>query len=74
MAPMVTTGSLHPELTAAAIGAGSLGVIHVNSSFFWLFKEVHEASVTKLLKSFSVLSAVVAFSGGVVVLILYLLQ
>jgi GntP family gluconate:H+ symporter len=74
MAPMVTSGSLHPELTAAAIGAGSLGVIHVNSSFFWLFKEVHEVSVSKLLKSFSVLSAVVALCGGLMVLALYLLR
>jgi GntP family gluconate:H+ symporter len=71
MAPMVTNGSLHPELTAAAIGAGSLGVIHVNSSFFWLFKEVHEVATAKLLKSFSLLTAVVAISGGLMVLTLY---
>lgn len=63
-APLVTGGILHPELTAAAIGAGSLGVVHVNSSFFWLFKEVHNVSVSKLLRSFSVLSGVVAICGG----------
>lgn len=74
MAPMVTNGSLPPELTAAAIGAGSLGVIHVNSSFFWLFKEVHEIGTSKLLKTFSVLSAVVAISGGLMVLLLYYLS
>ncbi|WP_405400972.1 GntP family permease [Maribacter sp. Asnod2-G09] len=70
-APLVTGGVLNPELTAAAIGAGSLGIIHVNSSFFWLFKEVHDISVTRLLRSFSVLSGVVAISGGVLVLILF---
>ena len=73
MAPMVTNGSLPAELTAAAIGAGSLGVIHVNSSFFWLFKEVHDLSTTKVLKSFSVLSAVVALAGGLMVLLLHYL-
>ena len=70
-APLVTGGVLNPELTAAAIGAGSLGIIHVNSSFFWLFKEVHDISVTRLLRSFSVLSGVVAISGGMLVLILF---
>ncbi|CAN0599280.1 unnamed protein product [Ectocarpus sp. 12 AP-2014] len=70
-APLVTGGVLNPELTAAAIGAGSLGIIHVNSSFFWLFKEVHDISVTKLLRSFSVLSGVVAISGGMLVMILF---
>lgn len=72
MAPMVTNGKLPAELTAAAIGAGSLGIIHVNSSFFWLFKEVHEVRTSKLLKTFSVLTAVVAMSGGFMVLFLYL--
>ncbi|MRI00115.1 gluconate transporter [Kriegella sp. EG-1] len=71
MAPIVTNGGLSPEFTAAAIGAGSLGVIHVNSSFFWLFKEVHEIDTSKLLKTFSLLTAVVAFSGGLMVLALY---
>lgn len=70
-APLVTGGVLNPELTAAAIGAGSLGIIHVNSSFFWLFKEVHDVSVTRLLRSFSVLSGIVAISGGLLVLLLF---
>lgn len=71
MAPMVTIGSLNPELTAAAIGAGSLGIFHVKSSFFWLFKEVHDISTTKILKSFSFLSGIVALSGGLFILLLY---
>lgn len=73
MAPMVINGSLSPELTAAAIGVGSLGVIHVNSSFFWLFKEVHDIGTTKLLKTFSVLTGVVSISGGLMVFLLYFL-
>ncbi|TMU57317.1 GntP family permease [Flagellimonas algicola] len=74
MAPMVTNGSVPPELTAAAIGAGSLGIIHVNSSFFWLFKEVHGIDTHKLLKTFSVLTAVIAFSGVLMALLLYFLM
>ena len=73
-APLVTGGILHPELTAAAIGAGSLGVVHVNSSFFWLFKEVHNVSVSKLLRSFSVLSGVVAICGGLFLCLLFWLM
>lgn len=71
VAPLVTGGVLQPEITAAAIGAGSLGIIHVNSSFFWLFKEIHEVSTSRLLKSFSVLTGIVALSAGVMALILY---
>ncbi|MCK0192337.1 GntP family permease [Arenibacter sp. F20364] len=74
IAPLVSNGALDPTFTAAAIGAGSLGVIHVNSSFFWLFKEVHGYSVTKLLKSFSFLTAVVSLSGGLLILAVYLLK
>ncbi|MEO1011793.1 MAG: SLC13 family permease [Bacteroidota bacterium] len=73
MAPLVTNGTMDPALTSAAIGAGSLGIIHVNSSFFWLFKEVHDVPVSKLLKSFSILSAIVALSGGGLVFLLYYL-
>lgn len=73
VAPLISNGALHPQLTAAAIGAGSLGIIHVNSSFFWLFKEVHELSVSKLLKSFSLLTGIVALSGGLMVFLLYLI-
>lgn len=74
VAPMLTAGILQPELTAAAIGAGSLGIVHVNSSFFWLFKEVHDISVNRLLKSLSVLSAIVAISGGLLVIVLFFLM
>lgn len=73
VAPLISNGSLDPEFTTAAICAGSLGIIHVNSSFFWLFKEVHDLSVSKLLKSFSILSAIVSLSAGLMVLLLYFL-
>ncbi|MDW7695760.1 GntP family permease [Flammeovirgaceae bacterium SG7u.111] len=69
MAPLVFDGMLDARLAASAICAGSLGMIHVNSSFFWLFKEVHQLSVGKVLKSFSILSAIVALSGGLFVFI-----
>jgi len=71
IAPLVSNGTLDPAFTAAAIGAGSLGIIHVNSSFFWLFKEVHDLPVAKLLKSFSVLSAISALAGGLLLMLIY---
>ncbi|WP_047244905.1 GntP family permease [Maribacter thermophilus] len=73
VAPMVTNGTMDPSYTTAAICAGSLGVIHVNSSFFWLFKEVHHLSTTKVLKSFSLLSLLVSLSAGLAVFILSLI-
>jgi GntP family gluconate:H+ symporter len=69
---MVSNGTLDPAFTAAAIGAGALGIIHVNSSFFWLFKEVHDLPVVKLLKTFSVLSAISALAGGLLLILIYL--
>ncbi|WP_405248304.1 GntP family permease [Cellulophaga sp. Asnod2-G02] len=74
VAPLIANGMLDPKFTTAAICAGSLGIIHVNSSFFWLFKEVHDMSVSKLLKSFSVLSLMTSLSGGVIVLATYYIQ
>ena len=71
VAPLVTNGTLNASYVAASICAGSLGIIHVNSSFFWLFKETHNLSVARLLKTFSVLSAVVSLSGGLLILIIY---
>ncbi len=73
IAPLVSNGTLDPAFTAAAIGAGSLGIIHVNSSFFWLFKEVHDLQVGKLLKSFSVLSAITALASGLILMLIYFL-
>ncbi|MGJ8658557.1 GntP family permease [Cellulophaga fucicola] len=73
VAPLISNGTLDPTFTTAAICAGSLGIIHVNSSFFWLFKEIHNVSVPKLLKSFSLLTAVVSLSGGLMVLIAHIL-
>ncbi|WP_165748679.1 GntP family permease [Cellulophaga sp. Z1A5H] len=71
VAPLIANGTLDPQFTTAAICTGSLGIIHVNSSFFWLFKEVHDVSVSKLLKSFSLLSFVVSLFGGFTVLLAY---
>lgn len=71
VAPLISNGTLDPTFTTAAICAGSLGIIHVNSSFFWLFKEIHNVSVPKLLKSFSLLTAIVSLSGGVMVFLAY---
>ena len=70
VAPMVSKGTLDPSLTAAAIGAGSLGLIHVNSSFFWLFKETHNIATSKLLGSFTLLTGIVALSAGIMVFVL----
>jgi GntP family gluconate:H+ symporter len=74
LAPLIASGSLDPGLTAAAIGAGSLGIVHVNASFFWLFKELHGLSVSSLLRSYSILTGILALSGGLMVLVIYYIR
>ncbi len=70
--PLISKAEIPPQLITAAICAGSLGVIHVNSSFFWLFKELHQVSVTKVLKTFSVLSFIYSILAGLTVVLIYI--
>ncbi|WP_286174629.1 SLC13 family permease [Cytophaga sp. FL35] len=73
VAPLVSNGLLDPSFATAAICAGSLGIIHVNSSFFWLFKEVHHLTTSNVLKSFSLISFLVSISAGLLVFLLSIL-
>ena len=68
--PLVTGGSVNPELMVLAIGSGSLMFGHVNDGGFWLFKEYFNLSIKDTLKSWSVMETSIGIMGLIGVLIL----
>jgi GntP family gluconate:H+ symporter len=72
VAPLLATLGLSPEMAVALVGAGSLCVIHANSSFFWLLGKLHEVPPGLLYRTFSIQSLVMGFSGFTAVLLLRL--
>jgi Gnt-I system high-affinity gluconate transporter len=68
--PLVTGGSVKPELMVLAIGSGSLMFGHVNDGGFWLFKEYFNLSIKDTLKSWSVMETSIGIMGLIGVLIL----
>lgn len=68
--PLVTGGSVIPELMVLAIGSGSLMFGHVNDGGFWLFKEYFNLSIKDTLKSWSVMETSIGIMGLIGVLIL----
>jgi Gnt-I system high-affinity gluconate transporter len=70
LAPLVTAGSVDPNLMVLAIGAGSLAFSHVNDAAFWLFKEYFSLSIADTLKSWTVMETIVSVVGLAGVLVL----
>lgn len=70
--PLVTGGSVNPELMVLAIGSGSLMFGHVNDGGFWLFKEYFNLSIKDTLKTWSVMETSIGISGLIGVLLLSL--
>ncbi|WP_373521398.1 gluconate:H+ symporter [Aquiflexum sp.] len=70
IAPLVSGGSVDPNLLVLAIGAGSLMFSHFNDAGFWLFKEYFNVSVKDTIKSWSLMETIVAVVGlgGVMIL------
>jgi Gnt-I system high-affinity gluconate transporter len=63
IAPLVSGGSVDPNLLVLSIGAGSLMFSHFNDAGFWLFKEYFNVSVKDTLKSWSLMETIVAVVG-----------
>jgi Gnt-I system high-affinity gluconate transporter len=70
--PLVTGGSVNPELMVLAIGSGSLMFGHVNDGGFWLFKEYFNLSIKDTLKTWSVMETSIGITGLIGVLALSL--
>ncbi len=72
--PLVTGGSVQPELMVLAIGAGSLMFGHVNDGGFWLFKEYFNLSIKDTMKTWVVMETSIGLTGlmGVMFLSLFI--
>ena len=72
--PLVTGGSVNPELMVLAIGSGSLMFGHVNDGGFWLFKEYFNLSIKDTLKTWSVMETSIGICGlfGVLILSIFI--
>jgi Gnt-I system high-affinity gluconate transporter len=70
IAPLVSLGTVDPNLLVLSIGAGSLMFSHFNDAGFWLFKEYFNVSVKDTIKSWSLMETIVAIVGlgGVMIL------
>jgi gluconate:H+ symporter, GntP family len=66
----------NPSFTAlcvTAIGSGAMFVSHTNDSYFWIVKEFSELSISKALKSFSLMTALMGIVGILTVLLISIL-
>ncbi len=70
--PLVTGGSVNPELMVLSIGSGSLMFGHVNDGGFWMFKEYFNLSIKDTLKTWSVMETSIGLSGLAAVMIMSL--
>ncbi len=70
--PLVTAGTVKPELMVLAIGSGSLMFGHVNDGGFWLFKEYFNLSIKDTLKSWCVMETSIGIMGLIGVMTLNL--
>jgi Gnt-I system high-affinity gluconate transporter len=71
--PLVTGGSVNPELMVLAIGSGSLMFGHVNDGGFWLFKEYFNLSIKDTLLTWSVMETSIGITGLIGVMALSLI-
>ena len=71
--PLVTGGTVKPELMVLAIGSGSLMLGHVNDGGFWLFKEYFNLSIKDTLRTWTIMETSIGITGliGVMVLSLF---
>jgi Gnt-I system high-affinity gluconate transporter len=70
--PLVSGGTVNPQLMVLAIGSGSLMFGHVNDGGFWLFKEYFNLSIKDTLKTWCVMETSIGVTGIIGVMILSL--
>ncbi|MFC1557995.1 GntP family permease [candidate division KSB1 bacterium] len=72
VAPLIGALGISPEMAVALIGAGSLSIIHANSSFFWLLHKLHDVPPNILYRTLSVKTLCMGLSGFIAAIILWL--
>jgi len=68
--PLVASMGVDPTLLCLAVGAGGIGLSHVNDSGFWIVKEYFGMSLKDTFKTWTAattIASVVAFAGTMVV-------
>jgi GntP family gluconate:H+ symporter len=73
VASMLPSLGISPEFAVALVGAGSLCVIHANSSFFWLLSRLHDVPPHILYRTYSVQSVCMSLGGLLGAILLHLL-
>lgn len=73
VASMLPSLGLSAEFAVALIGAGSLCIIHANSSFFWLLSRLHDVPPHILYRTYSMQSVCMSLGGLLGALGLHLL-
>jgi Gnt-I system high-affinity gluconate transporter len=68
--PLVSSGSVRPELMVLSIGAGSLMLSQVNDVGFWMFKEYFSLTIKETLMSWTVMETIIGVVGLIGVLVL----
>lgn len=68
--PLVTSGSVRPELMVLSVGAGSLILSQVNDVGFWMFKEYFSLSIKDTLMSWTVMETIIGIVGLIGVLVM----
>lgn len=75
VAPLLTTLELEPiqiALVAVAIGAGTMGLSHVNDSMFWIWSRYFAVPVSTSLKTWTLVSTAASVAGLVAVSVMWL--
>jgi Gnt-I system high-affinity gluconate transporter len=72
MAPLVTAGTVSPELMVLAVGTGSVFGSHVNDTGFWMFKEFFKLSLKQTFLSWTLMETIISILGLIGVLLLEL--
>lgn len=62
---------IYTVLVMSSIGAGAMAISHANDSYFWIIKEFTGLTVKEALKTFSLLSGLMAFTSLVTILLIY---
>jgi GntP family gluconate:H+ symporter len=73
VASMLPSLGISAELAVALIGAGSLCIIHANSSFFWLLSRLHDVPPHVLYRTYSAQSVCMGLGALLGALVLHFL-
>lgn len=63
VSPLVTSGTVSPELMVLAVGSGSVFGSHINDSGFWMYKEFFKLTLKQTFLSWTVMETLISILG-----------